>query len=123
MARDEWILFARRAHPIIYEAIMDAAQREGIAPKRAHDIHTVEQAVHLVSEHVGVAILTKPVVGVSAQGVVVRPLSDTPLCLKTCVIMSSDNDSRLANEFARSFLRRYEPQVVSPKQMDLLLSA
>jgi hypothetical protein len=42
---DEWILFARRAHPIIYEAIMDAAQREGIAPKQAHDIHTVEQAV------------------------------------------------------------------------------
>ena len=102
---------------------MDAAQREGIAPKRAHDIHTVEQAVLLVSEHVGVAILTKPVVGVSAQGVVVKPLSDTSLCLKTCVIMSSNNDSRLANEFARSFLRRYEPQIMSPKQMDLLLSA
>ena len=63
---------------------MDAAQREGIAPKQAHDIHTVEQAVHLVSEHVGVAILTKPAVGVSAQGVVVKPLSDTSLCLKTC---------------------------------------
>jgi len=123
LARDEWILFARRAHPIIYEAIMDAAQREGIAPKRAHDIHTVEQAVLLVSEHVGVAILTKPIVGVSAQGVVVKPLSDTSLCLKTCVIMSSNNDSRLANEFARSFLRRYEPQIMSPKQMDLLLSA
>ena len=45
LARDEWILFARRAHPIIYEAIMDAAQRQGIAPKQAHDIHTVEQAV------------------------------------------------------------------------------
>ena len=57
---DEWILFARRAHPIIYEAIMDAAQREGIPPKQAHDIHTVEQAVYLVSEHVGVAILTNP---------------------------------------------------------------
>ena len=123
LARDEWILFARRAHPIIYEAIMDTAQREGITPKRAHDIHTVEQAVLLVSEHVGVAILTKPVVGVSAQGVVVKPLSDTSLCLKTCVIMSSNNDSRLANEFARSFLRRYEPQIMSPKQMDLLLSA
>ena len=123
LARDEWILFARRAHPIIYEAIMDAAQREGIAPKRTHDIHTVEQAVHLVSEHVGVAILTKPAAGVSVQGVVVKPLSDTSLCLKTCVIMSSDNDSRLANEFARSFLRRYEPQIRSPKQMELSLSA
>ena len=123
LARDEWILFARRAHPIIYEAIMDAAQRQGIAPKQAHDIHTVEQAVHLVSEHVGVAILTKPAVGVSAQGVVVKPLSDTSLCLKTCVIMSSDNDSRLANEFARSFLRRYERRILPPKQMELSLPA
>ena len=123
LARDEWILFARRAHPIIYEAIMDAAQRQGIAPKQAHDIHTVEQAVHLVSEHVGVAILTKPAAGVSVQGVVVKPLSDTSLCLKTCVIMSSDNDSRLANEFARSFLRRYEPRILPPKQMELSLPA
>ena len=123
LARDEWILFARRAHPIIYEAIIDAAQRQGIAPKQAHDIHTVEQAVHLVSEHVGVAILTKPAAGVSVQGVVVKPLSDTSLCLKTCVIMSSDNDSRLANEFARSFLRRYEPRILPPKQMELSLPA
>jgi DNA-binding transcriptional LysR family regulator len=123
LARDEWILFARRAHPIIYEAIMDAAQRQGIAPKQAHDIHTVEQAVHLVSEHVGVAILTKPAAGVSVQGVVVKPLSDTSLCLKTCVIISSDNDSRLANEFARSFLRRYEPRILPPKQMELSLPA
>jgi len=123
LARDEWILFARRAHPVIYEAIIDAAQRQGIAPKQAHDIHTVEQAVHLVSEHVGVAILTKPAAGVSVQGVVVKPLSDTSLCLKTCVIMSSDNDSRLANEFARSFLRRYEPRILPPKQMELSLPA
>jgi hypothetical protein len=102
---------------------VDAAQREGVAPKHAHDIHTVEQAVHLVSEHVGVAILTKPAAGVSAQRVVVKPLSDTSLCLKTCVIMRTDNDSRLANEFARSFLRRYEPQILPPRQMELSLSA
>ena len=123
LARDEWILFARQAHPVVHEAIMGAAQRVGIVPKHTHDIHTVEQAVHLVSEHVGVAILTKPAVGVSAQGVVVKPLSDASLCLKTCVIMRSDNDSRLANEFARCFLRRYEPQRLLPKQMELWLSA
>src|SRR6202041_220742 len=71
LARDEWILFARRVHPVVHDAIMDAAQRKGIAPKHSHDIHTVEQAVHLVSEHVGVAILTNPAVGASTQGVVV----------------------------------------------------
>ena len=124
LARDEWILFARRVHPVIHDAILDAARREGIAPKHAHDIITAQQAVHLVSEHVGVAILTKPTaVGFSAEGVVLRPLSDTSLCFETCVIMRTDDDSRLANEFARSFLRRYEPQHLPPKQMELSLSA
>jgi DNA-binding transcriptional LysR family regulator len=122
-ATDEWILFARRAHPVIHDAIMEAAQREGITPKHAHDIHTTQQAIHLVSEHVGVAILTKPAVGVSALGVVVKPLSDASLSFETCVIMRSDNDSRLVNEFARSFIRRYEPKRLPPKQMELSLSA
>ena len=37
LAKDEWILFARRSHPVLRDAIMDAAQRQGIAPKHAHD--------------------------------------------------------------------------------------
>jgi DNA-binding transcriptional LysR family regulator len=37
LAKDEWILFARRVHPIVHDAIMDAAEREGIVPKRAHE--------------------------------------------------------------------------------------
>jgi DNA-binding transcriptional LysR family regulator len=124
LARDEWILFARRIHPVVRDAILDAARREGITPKHAHDIITAQQAVHLVSEHVGVAILTQPAaVSVSAQGVVVKPLSDASLCFETFVIIRTDDDSRLANEFARSFLRRYEPQRLPPKQMELSLSA
>jgi hypothetical protein len=103
---------------------MDAARREGIAPKHAHDIITAQQAVHLVSEKVGVAILTKPTaLGFHAEGVVVKPISDTSLCFQTCVIMRTDDDSRLANEFARSFLRKYAPQRLPPKQMELWLSA
>ena len=123
LAKDEWILFARRVHPVIHDAIMDAARREGIAPKRAHDIITPQEAIHLVSEHVGVAILTKPTaLGCRAEGVVVKPLSDESLCFKTCVIMRTDDDSRLANEFARSFLRRFQPHTLPPKQLELSLS-
>ena len=113
----------RDFHPVVHDAIMDVALREGIAPKRAHDVHTVEQAVHLVSEHVGVAILTKRAVGVDAQGVAMKPLSNASLCLKTCVIMRSDGDSRLATEFVQSFLRRYQPQHLPPNQLELSLSA
>ena len=32
LAKDEWILFARRFHPVVHDAIMAAARREGIAP-------------------------------------------------------------------------------------------
>jgi DNA-binding transcriptional LysR family regulator len=124
LAEDEWIVFARRVHPVIHDAIMDAARREGIAPKNAHNIITPQQAVHLVSEQVGVAILTNPTsVGYSAERVVVKPLSDNSLCFETCVIMRANDDSRLANEFARSFLRKYAPQRLPPKQMELSLSA
>jgi DNA-binding transcriptional LysR family regulator len=126
LASDEWILLARRVHPIVHDAIMDAARREGIPPKHSHDIITAQQAVHLVSEQVGVAILTTPTVldiRAEGEGVVVKPLSDTSLCFQTCVIMRADDDSRLANEFARSFLRQCAPRPVPPKQMELSLSA
>ncbi len=122
LANDEWILLARRVHPGIHGAIMEAARREGIAPKNAHDIITAQQAIHLVSEQVGVAILTKPTaLGFRAEGVVVKPLSNTSLCFQTCVIMRSDDDSRLANEFARSFLFKYAREHLLPKQMELWL--
>ncbi len=98
LARDGWILLARRVHPVVHDAILDAARREGIVPKHAHDILTLQKAVHLVSQH-----------RFSGEDVVVKPLSDTSLWFETCVIMRSDDDSRLANEFVRSFLRRYEP--------------
>jgi DNA-binding transcriptional LysR family regulator len=124
LARDEWILFARRVHPVVHDAIQDAALREGIAPKHAHDILTAQQAVHLVSEHVGVAILAQPTAALfQANGVVVKPISDTSLSFETCVIMRTDDDSRLANEFARSFLRKYHPRHPPPRQMELWLSA
>src|SRR5208337_1893228 len=116
LAKDEWILFAKRVHPLVHEAIMDAARRESIVPKHAHDIITAQQAVELVSEHVGVAILTKPTArSLHADGVVVKPLSDTSLWFDTSVIMRAGDESRLVNEFVRSFLRQYAPQRLQPK--------
>jgi DNA-binding transcriptional LysR family regulator len=124
LANDDWILFAKRVHPLVHEAIMDAARRESIVPKHSHDIITPQQAVELVSEHVGVAILTKPTARtLHADGVVVKPLSDTALWFDTSVIMRADDESRLVNEFVRSFLRKYAPQRLPPKQMELWLSA
>ena len=63
--------------------------------------------------------LTPAVVGVGEDA------SRRSSCIKrkTCVIMRADDDSRLANEFVRSFVRRYQPPHLLPKQMELSLSA
>jgi DNA-binding transcriptional LysR family regulator len=111
LANDEWILFAKRVHPLLPDAIMDTARRESIAPKYAHDVFAPQQAVELVAEHLGVAILTQPTApGFHADGVVVKPLSDASLCFETCVIMRTDNESRLLNEY----VPHVSPQVFAP---------
>ena len=123
LAKDEWILFPKRFDPVVFEAIMDAAQSRSIAPKHAHDVIAPQQAVDLVSEHLGVAILTQPSATGFHDGVFVKPLSDTSLCFKTCVILRADNTSRLIEEYVRMFLRRYSSQRLPPKQVKLSPSA
>ena len=120
LANDEWILFAKRVHPLLYEAVMDAARRESIIPKHAHDVMAPQQALDLVSDHVGIAILTQPTArGMNTDGVVLRPLFDASLCFETCVIMRTDNGLRLVNEYVRMFLRKYAPPRLPPKQVKL----
>ncbi len=124
LAKDQLILFARRVHPVIHDAIIEAARRVGIAPKHSHDTITSQEDIHLVSEHVGVAILRKPAaLGFPAHGVAVGPLSDPSLCFQACVIMRKDDDSRLTNEFARSFLRKHAYQRRPPAPTELQPSA
>ena len=124
LAKDEWILFPKRFDPVVFDAIMDAAQSGSIAPKYAHDVIAPQQAVELVSEHLGVAILTQPsTTGFHADGVVVKPLSDASLCFNTCVILRADNTSRLVEEYVRMFLRRYSSQRLPPNQVKLSISA
>jgi DNA-binding transcriptional LysR family regulator len=124
LARDEWILFGPRTHPIVHDAILNAARSEGIAPKHSHDVLDAQQAVHLVSEQVGVAILPKPTaLAFRLEGVVVKPLSDTALSIETCLVLRSDDKSRIVNELARVFLRKYCPKPLPPLQMDLPLPA
>jgi len=76
--------------------------------------------VELVAGHFGVAILTQPTArGFHADDVVVKPLSDPPFCFETCVIMRTDNEPRLVNEYVRMFLRKYSPQRLPTKQVKL----
>jgi hypothetical protein len=48
LADDEWILFPQRLNPIVHDAIVAVARRDGVKPKCTHHAVTAEQAVHLV---------------------------------------------------------------------------
>ena len=124
LSGDQWILFARQVHPVIHDAIVETARLESIAPKDAHETFTAQQAVYLVSEHAGVAIFAEPPsVDCRLRGVTIRPLSDKSLCFDTCLIMRADQGSRAVNEFGRAFLKKYAPQRLPARQMDLPLPA
>src|SRR5438034_8680227 len=85
---------------------------------------TAQQAFHLVSEGAGVAILPWPsTLGLRAEGVTVRTLSDLSLSFETCLIMRRDDNSKLVNDFARAFLRKHVPKPGPGRQMELPLSA
>lgn len=123
LASDEWILFPKRLHPIIHEIVMESARRGGITPKCIHAAVTAEQAVQLVSEQIGVGIISKPhPFAFRQKGVVLKPFYEKSLWFETCVVMRKDDDSRLTNQFVRCFLRKLKlPQ--AGKQMELSLSA
>lgn len=125
LAQDAWILFSKQVHPILRGAIIDAAQREEIVPKDIHDILTAQEAFHLVAQREGIAILTKPTTldNRIKKDLVVKPLADPALCFETCLVMRANEESRLVNEFVRSYLRKYAPHRVGPTQMELKLPA
>ncbi len=124
LAEDDWIISAKQVHPTIHEAILGTAKQEEIALKNVHETFTGEQAVQLVIERAGVGILTKQcALDFRANRVVQVPLSDPSLCFDACLVMRSADDGKLTNGFARQFLRKYAPQLVAAKQMDLPLPA
>jgi DNA-binding transcriptional LysR family regulator len=124
LAGDEWILFAEQVHPIVHNVILETARREKIDPKEAHATFTGREAAHLVSEHLGVAIVTGPAaLDLKDKGLVLRPLCDKSLCFDTCLVMRRDDNSRAVNDVARMFLKKFAPQHRLTIQMQLPLPA
>ena len=124
LAMDDWILFSRKVHPAVHDAIVAEARREGIDPKLTHDTVAAHQAVQLVAERVGIAILTHPpALNHVVNNVILRPLSEASLCFETSLVLRADDRSRAANEFAKAFLQKIHLRNLLPRQMELSLSA
>ena len=116
LADQTWILFERKAHPGVYDAILRRAAEEEIVIRDGQKVLTAEDAAQLVSENLGVAFVSMPgALKVEQQGATVRPLADKDLLLHVCFASRAENRSKLVSEFARAFMRRMS-QVKKPAQ-------
>lgn len=116
LSDESWILFERKAHPDMYDAILRRAAEDEIVFRNGQKVLTAEDAAQLVAENLGVAFLSMPgALRIAERGAIVRPLADKELHLQVCMASRADNRSKLVSEFVRAFMRRIT-QVRKPPQ-------
>ena len=107
MAGRHWVLFERRLHPPVYDAVMRLAEERKIVPAKIQHITAPEEAYPFVADGSCVAFLVKAGALIMARnGITVRPLIEKALSLKTFLASRADNESRVASELVRAFVRK-----------------
>jgi DNA-binding transcriptional LysR family regulator len=107
IADQHWILFERKAHPSLHEAILRRAAQEEIVVRNAQTVLTAEDAAQLVNKGLGVAFVgMSGARRIAERGAIVRPIADEELRLQICLASRADNRSKLVSEFARAFMRQ-----------------
>jgi DNA-binding transcriptional LysR family regulator len=123
MAGRHWILFDRKMHPTLYDAIIHEAAQRGIRPLSVQHITAPEEAFPFVADGSAIAIVLKTgALLLARNGVTVRPLSEPNLKVRTCLVCRADDDSKIASEFVRAYMRKI-PDKKKHRQLPLLISA
>lgn len=106
MADRCWILFERRLHPPLYDAVMQAAEEKKVTPAKIQHVTAPEEAFPCVANGSCVAFLVKAgALRIARNGVTVRPLAEDTLSLKTYLASRADNQSKVVSELVRAFMQ------------------
>jgi hypothetical protein len=118
-----WVLFARHTSPHLYDTIRSEALVAGVGPSEVHGVMGAEEAVPLILEHSGLALLPQAEAWrVAADGITIRPLAEQNLHLVTSLAARAESKSRLVTEFVKATARKLE-SLKKPVQARLPLSA
>ena len=116
------MVFARKAHPAVYDRLMIEAQQSNVTPVEIHHYVNPQGAVRLIDENFGVAFVAKGIEAqMQSQGLTTRPLSHPSLQLSSCLVLRSDQSSRLVNEFGRMLLKKVHSHSKSEDDFGQLL--
>jgi DNA-binding transcriptional LysR family regulator len=119
----EWVLFERRVHPVLYDAILRVAREKRVAPSQIHHVMTAEEAFPFIADGHCLAFLSKSsALRIARETMTVRPLMEESLLLKTYIAARTDNNSKLVSEFMRTYVRKLS-HFNTVKQLPLPMSA
>ncbi|WP_263384607.1 LysR family transcriptional regulator [Granulicella arctica] len=105
-----WMIFPRKAHPVVYDRVLEVARQAGTSPVELHHYVSPQEVVQLIAENFGVAFVAKGVAEpLQSREIAVRPLSERSLQLKSYLVLRADQSARLVNEFGRAFLKKVFP--------------
>jgi len=118
-----WVLFERRLHPPLYDAVIRLAEQRRIKPEKIRHITAPEEAFRFVVDGSCIAFVVKAgALLVARNGVTVRPLVESALLMRTYLASRADNKSKVASELVRAYMRKFSPGRIS-KQLSLPISA
>src|ERR1700728_2286639 len=107
LAGRRWILFDRRMHPLVYDAVMQLAEKRNVKPARIQHVINPEEAFPFIVDGSAVALVVKSgALRIARDGVTVRPLDEDTLLLKTYLASRSDDSSKVLSELVRAFMRK-----------------
>lgn len=107
LAGRSWVLFERRMHQPVYDAVIELAEKRKVRPARIHHVMMPEEAFPLISANSCVAFVVKSgALRIAREGVTVRPLAEDSLLLKTYLASYAENKSKLVSELVRAFMRK-----------------
>jgi DNA-binding transcriptional LysR family regulator len=102
-----WILFERRLHPPVYDKVLRTAELQKATPKSIAHVTAPEEAFPFVADGSAIAFVVKAgALLLARNGVTVRPLQCPDLLLKTYLVSRADNETKIASELARAYMRK-----------------
>lgn len=118
LAGRSWVIFERRMHPPVYDAVMRRAEERKIAPAKLHHIVVPEDAYSFIADDAAVAFVVKSgAIRIARDGITVRPLAEDVLMLKTYLASRADDDSKVVSALVRAFMRKQSSFTMRPLQV------
>lgn len=104
------MMFPKKANPIIYYRVFEAAKMTGVSPVELHHYMMPHEVVQLISENFGIAFMPGGIAEqVAGTELAARPLASKAFEITCHLALRTDQSSRLVNEFGRAFLKKMTP--------------